>query len=157
MRRCLAALLSCLLASAAEAADDGVRLEPISTASVAVVGVVALGERSIELADGTVVELETVPADTGGDSALRLFRLSEPRPLAPIRPNTICGQGRAVSFIAVAYPADMLDLPAWQRDEYRLAFYAGDTPPAIAGLRRDAGGDDLCMWGAWTAAGAPGP
>ena len=128
MRRCLAALLPCLLASAA---DARIRLDPISTVSVAVVGVVALGERSIELADGTVVELETVPADTGGDSALRLFRLREPRPLAPIRPNTICGQGRAVSFIAVAYPADVLDLPAWQRHEYRSVSYTHLTLPTM--------------------------
>ncbi|MFZ1429896.1 MAG: hypothetical protein WAS21_24390 [Geminicoccaceae bacterium] len=154
MRPCWAALW--LLAPVAQAADDRVLLQPISTASVAVVGDVSLGESSIELADGTRVELVSVPTDTGGDSALRLFRLREPRPLAPMRPNTVCGQGQAVTFIAVAYPADVLDLPAWQRDEYRLAFYAGDTPPAIAGLRRDAGGDGLCMWGAWTEASAPG-
>lgn len=157
MRTCLAALtlMLWLLASAVEAADDRVLLEPISTASVAVVGVLALREDSIELADGTRVELGTVPTDAGGDFALRLFRLREPRPLTPMRPNTICGQGQAVTFIVVAYPADVLDLPAWQGHEYRLAFYAGDTPPAIAGLRQDPGGDGLCMWGAWTGADTP--
>lgn len=157
MRLCRAALALCLLAPVAQAADDGVLLQPISTASVAVVGDVVLGEGSIELADGTRVELEAVPADTGGDSALRLFRLLEPQPLAPLRPNTVCGPGQAVTFIAVAYPADQLNLPAWQRDEYRLAFYAGATPPALAGLRQEAGGEGLCLWGAWAAAGTPGP
>lgn len=156
MRPCSAALMLCLLAPAAEGADDRVLLAPISTASVAIVGVVALGERSIELTDGALVELEAVPIDTGGDSALHLFRLREPQPLAPMPPNTICGQGQTVTFIVVAYPADVLDLPAWQRDEYRLAFYASDTPPAIADLRGDPGGDGLCMWGAWTEASTSG-
>lgn len=139
-----------LLPLPAQAAQDRVLLDPISTVSVAVVGDLALGERSLVFADGVDVELEAVPT-AGQDPTLHLYRIVPPRPLAPVHPNTICAPERAVTFVGVADPPNDPGLPTWQADEYKVAFYDGKQPPVIAGLRDAAVGDDLCVWGAWAA------
>lgn len=144
-----------LLALPAAAAEDTVLLEPISTASTAVVGDLVLGDRSLAFVDGTRVELEAVAAGNGGDTALKLFRVVAPRPLAPQHRRAICDQDRAVTFVAVAYPPTSPDLPAWQTGEYKLAFFMGERPPVIAHLRDSATGDGLCLWGTWAEVDRP--